>query len=62
MSDKILTFGAFAKTIAGTADEVWLRFLRIEHSAERHSESEWKAMIKHYGKQPANAKPVKFGK
>lgn len=59
MSTRILTFGNFEKKIAGTADEVWTILLKLFHGMERHTEEEWRALIAHYGKQPAHQEPVK---
>lgn len=58
MSARILTFGNFEKKLAGTADEIWTRLLKMLHGLERHTEEEWRAIIAHYGKQPAHA-PLK---
>ena len=39
----------------GHPNEVWLRLLRIQHGRERHTPTEWAALIDQYREQPAHA-------
>ena len=59
MADKIVTYAGLVKEIKGSSDEIWLKFLQMQHGAERHTVDEWKALIKHYGDQPGHVTPKK---
>jgi hypothetical protein len=50
--------GVYAKKIARTHDEVWLKLLQAEHGSERHSEAGWHKFIEAYnGDLPAPQPP-----
>jgi hypothetical protein len=38
---------------AGKPDEIWLKFINKSHGREKHSPSEWQALIDSYRHQPA---------
>lgn len=46
-------FGRAVQIAPGTADEVWLKFIKIQHGKERHTPTEWRALIDQYRDQPA---------
>jgi hypothetical protein len=37
----------------GHGDEIWLKLLKINHGGEKHTPTEWSALIAAYGSQPA---------
>jgi hypothetical protein len=65
-----MAFSAFAATLrpqpvrdargrqigleAGGADEIWLKFLGSQHGGEKHTLTEWRALIAEYSAQPAH--------
>lgn len=40
--------------VAGHADEVWLKLLRVNHGNEKHTLAEWRALIDNYRGEPAH--------
>jgi hypothetical protein len=45
--------GHAAEIAPGSADEVWLKHIKIQHGKERHTLTEWRALIDKYRNQPA---------
>lgn len=45
--------GRPAAIAPGTADEIWLKWIKINHGKERHTVSQWRALINNYRDQPA---------
>lgn len=37
----------------GSTDEVWVKLIGINHGKERHTLSQWRALIEQYRDQPA---------
>jgi hypothetical protein len=44
----------------GSEDEVWLRLLRMRHPNERHTMTQWRALITRYKDEPAHPSHPKW--
>ena len=44
----------FAEKVRGSADEIWLGILRMNHAAEKHDIAGWNAIIDSYRTRPAH--------
>lgn len=49
-----VAFAEFARTLIGTADEVWTHVLRRAHRAEKHVMADWKRLVDTYRNKPAH--------
>ncbi len=46
MADEFpIAFSAFAKKLRGTESEIYTKLINILHGTEKHSHSEWKALL-----------------
>lgn len=52
-TDFPVAFEDFAKSLAGTDDEVWTLHLRREHGREKHTMTKWRAVLDGYRNRPA---------
>jgi hypothetical protein len=46
---------------AGSPDEIWLKLLEIRYSHQRHTRSEWKALIDKLRDEPAHPTDPRYG-
>ena len=53
-SSKPIPLFRFAEKVRGSADEIWLGILRMNHSAEKHDIAGWNAIIDSYRTRPAH--------
>lgn len=47
----------FLPELAGTPDEIWTRWLQMQHGAENHTPTEWRGLIEQYRHLPAHPGP-----
>ena len=40
-----IPFQAFARTLVKTPEEVWTKLLKMRHGKEKHTPTEWRALI-----------------
>ena len=46
----------------GHPDQIWLRLVRIRHGGERHTETEWMALIDAMRDEPAHPSHPRYGR
>lgn len=48
-----VAFSQFATTLVGTANEVWTKWLGLQHGNEKHTPTDWLKLIDLHRGQPA---------
>lgn len=48
-----VAFGQFASTLIGTDNEIWTKWLGLQHGSEKHTPSDWMRLIDAHRNQPA---------
>lgn len=51
-TDFPVAFGDFAKLLEGTDDEVWTLWLKQQHGREKHTVTQWRAVLDQHRNQP----------